>query len=163
MEKNIKKKGLINKVRLCNTGNSIQYPVINHNGNEYKKSLHVYNWVTLLYNRDWHYIVNQLYFNLRKKDRESKLLLFTAQQANTSHFAVGPSPHPLQNSFHLLWQALYPRNNFSFRTSSSPWQPPPYFLSLQMWLLLISGILQCLSFCGRFISLKVYPQGASTW
>ena len=27
-----------------------------------KKCLYVYNGVTLLYNRDWHNIVNQLYF-----------------------------------------------------------------------------------------------------
>ena len=28
-----------------------------------KECLYVYNWVTLLYSRDWHNIVNQLYFN----------------------------------------------------------------------------------------------------
>ena len=32
-----------NKVLLCSTGKYIQYPVINHNGKEYKKSLYVYN------------------------------------------------------------------------------------------------------------------------
>ena len=26
----------------------------------------MYDWVTLLYGRDWHNIVNQLYFNLKK-------------------------------------------------------------------------------------------------
>ena len=31
--------------------------------NIYKKSLYVYSWVTFLYNRDWHNIVNQLYLN----------------------------------------------------------------------------------------------------
>ena len=33
--------------------------------------MYVYNWVTLLYSRDWYNIVNQLYFNLKKK-KESK-------------------------------------------------------------------------------------------
>ena len=28
--------------------------------------LYVYNWVTLLYNRDWHNFVNQLCSNLKK-------------------------------------------------------------------------------------------------
>ena len=33
-----------NKVLLCSTGNYIQYPVINHNGKEYKEEcLYVYN------------------------------------------------------------------------------------------------------------------------
>ena len=31
-----------NKVLLCSTGNYIQYPVINHNGKEYKKCIYVY-------------------------------------------------------------------------------------------------------------------------
>ena len=30
-----------NKVLLCSTGNYIQYPVINHNGKEYKKCIYV--------------------------------------------------------------------------------------------------------------------------
>ena len=49
---------------LYSTGNYIQYPVINRNGKEYKKKecLYVYNWVSLLHSRDWHSIVNQLYF-----------------------------------------------------------------------------------------------------
>ena len=42
-----------NKVLLYNTGNYIQYPVINHNGKEYEKEyIYVYNWITLLYSRD---------------------------------------------------------------------------------------------------------------
>ena len=31
-----------NKILLCNTGNSIQEPVINHNGKEYEKN-NIYN------------------------------------------------------------------------------------------------------------------------
>ena len=35
-----------------------------------KECQYVYNWVTLLYSRDWHNIVNQLYFNLKKKRKK---------------------------------------------------------------------------------------------
>ena len=31
-----------NKVLMCSTGNYIQYPVINHNGKEYKKRMCIY-------------------------------------------------------------------------------------------------------------------------
>ena len=42
-----------NKVLIYSTGNYIQYPVINHNGKEYKKEcVYVYNWVTFLYSRN---------------------------------------------------------------------------------------------------------------
>ena len=30
-----------NKVLLCSTGNSVQYPVVNHNGKELKKSVYI--------------------------------------------------------------------------------------------------------------------------
>ena len=52
-----------NQFLLYRTGNSIQYPVINHNGKEYKKvyiyiyiytHTHTDNWITLLYNRNEH-------------------------------------------------------------------------------------------------------------
>ena len=39
---------------------------------EKKECLYVYNWVTLLYSRDWHSIVNQLYINLKKKLKDKK-------------------------------------------------------------------------------------------
>ena len=56
-----------NKVLLHSTGNYIQCPGINHNGKEYKKEcIHVYNRVTLLYDRNQHNIVNHLYFNFEK-------------------------------------------------------------------------------------------------
>ena len=49
------------EVLLDSIGNYIQYPVINHNRKEYRKSMyvhtHIYNWITLLCS------VNQLYFN----------------------------------------------------------------------------------------------------
>ena len=31
------------------------------------KNVYIYNWVTLLYSRDFHTIVNQLYFQLKNK------------------------------------------------------------------------------------------------
>ena len=57
------------KVLLYSTANYMQSPGIDHNGKEYfkKERLYVYNWVTLLYSRDWHSIVNQLYFNKKIK------------------------------------------------------------------------------------------------
>ena len=54
----------IDKVLMYSTGNYIQYPVIYHNGKNIcikKECIYVCN--TLLYSRDWHNIVNQLYFN----------------------------------------------------------------------------------------------------
>ena len=48
-------------------GNYTQYAVIHHSGKESKKEcIYVYNLVTLLYSRDWHSTVNQLYFNFLK-------------------------------------------------------------------------------------------------
>ena len=53
---------------MYSTENYTEYPVLNHNGKEYKKEyIYVYNRVTLLYSRDWHNIVNQLYVNKLKK------------------------------------------------------------------------------------------------
>ena len=51
-----------NKVLLQSTGNSIQYPVINHMEKN-KKRIYMYNSITLLYTRNSHNIVNQLYLN----------------------------------------------------------------------------------------------------
>ena len=63
------------KVLMYSKGNYIQYPVITHDGKKYKKEcLFVYNWITLLYSRDWHGIVNQLYFN-KKKFKENNMEL----------------------------------------------------------------------------------------
>ena len=54
-----------NKVLLYGTKNCIQYPMRNHNGKKYKNQ--IYNWIPLLYRGKWHNIVNQLYFNRKKK------------------------------------------------------------------------------------------------
>ena len=52
---------------LIYTRKYIQYPLISHNGKEYKKRTNVYSWVTSLYSRDWDSIINQLYFTLKKE------------------------------------------------------------------------------------------------
>ena len=42
--------------------------------------MYMYDWVTLLYSRNWHNIVNQLYFNKKKKQNllQVENTLFTA-------------------------------------------------------------------------------------
>ena len=60
-----------NKVIIYSTRNCNEYTVMNHNGKEYKNEcICVYNWVTLLYSRDWHNSVDQLYFNKKSKNRQ---------------------------------------------------------------------------------------------
>ena len=58
---------------LCSTGKSTQYSVIIYMGKESEKE-RIYNWITLLYSRNYYNIGNQLYFNKsflkwRKKKR----------------------------------------------------------------------------------------------
>ena len=50
--------------------------------NNYKKGyVYTYTWVTFLYSRDWHNIVNQVYFNLKKtKNRVVPKLLASVQK-----------------------------------------------------------------------------------
>ena len=48
------------------TGNSSQYSVMVYVGKESEREwicVYIYNWITLLYRRNYHNIVNQLYFN----------------------------------------------------------------------------------------------------
>ena len=53
-----------NKVLLYSTGNYIQYSMMKHNRKEYEKEcIYMYNWVTLLYSRNRHNTVIQLYLN----------------------------------------------------------------------------------------------------
>ena len=56
-----------NRVLLYSRGNGIQYPIINIMEKNIK-IIDAYNRITLLYSRDWHNIVNQLYFNKMKKE-----------------------------------------------------------------------------------------------
>ena len=54
----------INNTVLHSTENYMQCSMINHNGKEYNEEcIHVHNSITLLYSRNYHNIVNQLYFN----------------------------------------------------------------------------------------------------
>ena len=59
-----------NKILLYSTGNYIQYPVINHKGNEYEKE---YITDSLLYSCNKHNIANQLYFSKIFKNWEFAL------------------------------------------------------------------------------------------
>ena len=56
----------MDKALMYSTGNYIQYPVINPHWKRIGKRMHIYNSVTLLQSRDWHDLVNQLYFNFKK-------------------------------------------------------------------------------------------------
>ena len=51
------------KVSLYSTENYIQYPVINYNGQNFKKNVYTYNWITLLCTGNEHNIISQLHFN----------------------------------------------------------------------------------------------------
>ena len=88
--KRLKIPDLNNKVWLYSTGNYIQYPMINHNGKEYLKKecvcvyIYMYNWITLLYGRNKHNIVNQLYFNFKN-----------IENLKISDLVVLPSPKSL--------------------------------------------------------------------
>ena len=52
-----------NQVLLHSAGNCLQHSITNHNGKTMKKHACLCNWVTLLYRRFYHSIVNQLYFD----------------------------------------------------------------------------------------------------
>ena len=59
-----------NSVLWYSTGNYIQSPGTNHNGKEYEKEIHTHthththtSLVTLIYSKNYHNIVNQLYVN----------------------------------------------------------------------------------------------------
>ena len=73
-----------NEVLLYNTGNYIQYPVINHNG----KRLYICNirqTESLCYTAEIkHNFVNQLYFNKIKFKKKASTHLGNCDQANVS-------------------------------------------------------------------------------
>ena len=48
-----------------------------------KKCINMCDWVTLLYSRNWYNTVNQLYFNLKKKDPTGALETKTSQRKCT--------------------------------------------------------------------------------
>ena len=37
-------------------------------GDNIRECIHMYDWITLLYHRNWYNTVNQLYFNFLKKE-----------------------------------------------------------------------------------------------
>ena len=63
---------------LYSTGNSTQYSVMVYVGEESEKEwcVYIYNWITLLYSRNYHNMVNQLYFNKTLKNEKSILAIF---------------------------------------------------------------------------------------
>ena len=58
-----------NKVLQYSTGNYIQSPGWTMMENNIKKNIYIYKWITLLYSRNWHNTVNQLYLNTNFKKR----------------------------------------------------------------------------------------------
>ena len=54
---------LANRDLLYSTGNSTQYSVMVYMGKEKNGCVSLHNWITLLYRRNYHPIVNQPYFN----------------------------------------------------------------------------------------------------
>ena len=92
-------------------GNYIHYPGINHNGKEYEKKC-VYtciNGITLLYSRNSHYIVNQLYLRKLQNKIETKDLSVPSasesgrQKANRSETKLFfKIPLTVDNLFHLI-------------------------------------------------------------
>ena len=62
-----------NKGLLCSAGNYIQSSGLDHDRKEYLKRIFKKNdWVTLLYSRNWHSIVNQLQWKKWKKKKKKK-------------------------------------------------------------------------------------------
>ena len=68
-----------NKVLRYSTGNYIQFPGIDYDGKEYK-----YSWVTMLYRKNWHNIINQLCWSSRCGAAETNL--------TRNHEVVGSIP-----------------------------------------------------------------------
>ena len=65
---------LANEDLLYSIGNSTQNSVIIYMGKNMKKNwcVYMYNWVTLLYSRNYYNTVNQLYFNKTLKNEKRK-------------------------------------------------------------------------------------------
>ena len=64
-----------------------------------------YDWVPLLYSRNWHNIVNQLYFNTKKKDnikKEKVSMILTFEEMIKERFVTGQmSPLNITEYYHL--------------------------------------------------------------
>ena len=72
-------KWINNKVLLYSTGNCIQSPGTEHDGKEYKNYIYIY--VTLMYSRNWHNTVNQLYFHDKKQRVKASAPMCIRKQA----------------------------------------------------------------------------------
>ena len=59
-----------NEVLLYSTGNYNRSLGIDYDGRycKYRECIYTYDWVTLLHSRNWHTIVNQIYFNQKFKN-----------------------------------------------------------------------------------------------
>ena len=74
--------------------------------NIYKREcLYVYNWVTLLYSRDWHNIANQLYFNKKIKLKKSYLWQIHSQH-NTEQWKAESLPAKIWNNTKMTLSPL---------------------------------------------------------
>ena len=63
-----------------------------------KECINMYDWVTVLYSRNWHNIVNLLYFNLKKYKKEK--LCFAR------FICLSLSPEDIVHSFHWLLRGM---------------------------------------------------------
>ena len=62
-----------NEVLLYRRGNYIQFLGIEYDKDSVrKKCIYMYDWVTMLYSRNWHNTVNLLYFNLKNSKKQQK-------------------------------------------------------------------------------------------
>ena len=68
----LRTEGIDNKVLLYSTGNYSPSPEINLMEQNIKKSVYVWNGITLLYNRNWHITVNQLHPSIRSQKKKKK-------------------------------------------------------------------------------------------
>ena len=59
--------------------------------------LYIYDWITFLYSRNWHNIVNQLYFNKKKRRCRVSFFPIAKQPLNSGDLAQGM----------LLWEPHY--------------------------------------------------------
>ena len=73
--------------------------------------VYVYNWITLLYNRNYHYVLNQLYFNKTFKNEKGKrkekwasiVSRFGWKMSSQLHFSVVDKGEFLQAVSDSIW------------------------------------------------------------
>ena len=104
---------LANGDLVCRTENTTQYSVIIYIGKESEREscMYMYNGITLLYSRNYHNLVNQLWFNKTFKNEENRISNAWAKLVHWCHH------HYLQatltsfyeaNSVHMLfYQSMF--------------------------------------------------------